>query len=72
MPSRPKRRIVVAAATFELDGAPSSIMTWTIGRPSPAASQDGIAVFFSPNGGCTEAIIDEIENADRRRSRSAT
>ncbi len=28
MPSRPKRRIVVAAATFELDGAPSSIMTW--------------------------------------------
>ncbi len=36
---------------------------WTIGRPTPAASQDGIEVFFSPKGGCTEVIIDMIERA---------
>ena len=36
---------------------------WTMGRPTPAATEDGIAVYFSPRGGCTEAIVDEIENA---------
>ena len=36
---------------------------WTIGRPTPAASQDGIEVFFSPKGGCTLVIIDMIERA---------
>ncbi len=36
---------------------------WAIGRPTPAASQDGIEVFFSPKGGCTEVIIDMIERA---------
>jgi len=36
---------------------------WSIGRPTPVASQDGIEVFFSPKGGCTEVIINEIENA---------
>ena len=29
----------------------------------PTGSQDGIEVFFSPNGGGTEAIINEIDNA---------
>ena len=36
---------------------------WTIARPTPAASQDGVEVFFSPKGGCTEVIIDMIERA---------
>ena len=27
---------------------------WTIAGPTPAASEDGIAVYFSPNGGCTD------------------
>ena len=36
---------------------------WAIGRPTPAASQDGIEVFFSPKGGCTEVIINMIERA---------
>ena len=29
----------------------------------PAASEDGIAVYFSPLGGCTDAIIQEIDGA---------
>ena len=29
----------------------------------PAASEDGISVYFSPNGGCTEALVHEITNA---------
>ena len=36
---------------------------WSVGRPTPAASQDGIEVFFSPKSGCTEVIIDMIEGA---------
>ena len=31
--------------------------------PRPAATQDGISVYFSPNGGCTDAIIDAIDEA---------
>ena len=37
---------------------------WAIGRPTPVASEDGIAVYFSPRGGCTAAIIQQIENAE--------
>ena len=33
------------------------------GQTPPAASEDGLSVYFSPNGGCTEAIIREIQNA---------
>ena len=29
----------------------------------PAASQEGISVFFSPHGGCTEAEVAEIGKA---------
>ena len=31
--------------------------------PRPAASEDGIQVYFSPDGGCTDAIIQAIEGA---------
>jgi phosphatidylserine/phosphatidylglycerophosphate/cardiolipin synthase-like enzyme len=31
----------------------------------PAAIQDGISVYFSPSGGCTEAIVAEIEKAQK-------
>ena len=51
-----KRNIAVVAVV-------ALAAAWTIGRPTPAASQDGVEVFFSPNGGCTEAMIDEIQNA---------
>jgi len=30
---------------------------------SPAASEDGISVYFSPDGGCTEAIVGAISSA---------
>src|SRR5438270_12687138 len=33
------------------------------GPVAPAASEDGISVYFSPNGGCTAAILHEIDNA---------
>ncbi len=29
----------------------------------PTASEDGIDVFFSPKGGCTEAVVEEIDKA---------
>lgn len=31
----------------------------------PAGTQDGVSVFFSPNGGCTEAIVQGIDGAKR-------
>ncbi len=31
----------------------------------PSASEDGISVNFSPHGGCTERVIDEINQAQR-------
>jgi len=33
------------------------------GQLGPVASEDGISVYFSPNGGCTEAIIHQIQSA---------
>jgi phosphatidylserine/phosphatidylglycerophosphate/cardiolipin synthase-like enzyme len=37
------------------------------GQPAltPAAVEDGIAVFFSPKGGCTEAVVQAIDSAKR-------
>lgn len=32
---------------------------------TPAASQDGISVYFSPHGGCTNAIVEQIDKAQR-------
>jgi phosphatidylserine/phosphatidylglycerophosphate/cardiolipin synthase-like enzyme len=32
---------------------------------APAASEDGISVNFSPKGGCTERVIEEIDQAQR-------
>jgi phosphatidylserine/phosphatidylglycerophosphate/cardiolipin synthase-like enzyme len=29
----------------------------------PAARQDGISVYFSPDGGCTQAVIDRVKRA---------
>ena len=37
--------------------------TKVVGPAGPAASQDGITVYFSPNGGITEALVREIGNA---------
>ncbi len=51
------RRIIAVVAVLAVTAA------WTMGRPTPAASEDGIAVYFSPKGGCTEAIIHAIDNA---------
>lgn len=37
----------------------------TPGETPPAADEDGIAVYFSPEGGCTEAIVREIAAAKK-------
>jgi phosphatidylserine/phosphatidylglycerophosphate/cardiolipin synthase-like enzyme len=34
-------------------------------RHAPAATEDNIAVYFSPKGGCTEAIVDELKAAKK-------
>ena len=31
----------------------------------PAAAEDGIAVYFSPKGGCTQAVVEEINAAQK-------
>lgn len=30
---------------------------------TPAATEDGISVYFSPNGGCTKAIVEQLQSA---------
>src|SRR5205807_1340180 len=40
--------------------APADIQSAT----KPIASEDGISVYFSPKGGCTEAIVEEIRRAN--------
>ena len=32
---------------------------------TPAAVEDGLAVFFSPKGGCTDAVVQAIDSAKR-------
>jgi hypothetical protein len=34
--------------------------------PTPAATDDGLAVYFSPRGGCTEAVVDALGKAKQR------
>ena len=51
------RRIIAVIAVLAVAAA------WTIAGPKPAASEDGIAVYFSPKGGCTDAIVHEMGNA---------
>lgn len=34
-------------------------------RPAPAASEDGIAVYFSPNGGAADAVIAATQSSKR-------
>ena len=49
------RRIIAVVAVVAVAAA------W---GPTPAASEDGIAVYFSPRGGCTEAgdnVADAVE-----------
>ncbi len=35
----------------------------TSGAAPPAATEDGLAVYFSPRGGCTEAVVDALGTA---------
>ncbi len=51
------RRIIAVVAVVAVAAA------WTMGRPTPAASEDGISVYFSPRGGWTDVIVHEIGNA---------
>lgn len=32
---------------------------------APVASQDGISIYFSPKGGCTDAIVDQLSSATK-------
>ena len=35
------------------------------GAPEPAATEQGVSVYFSPNGGCTAAIVDSVRKAEK-------
>lgn len=51
------------AAGSAAAGAPGTADTGSTGGPVPAAAEDGIRVFFSPDGGCTAAILHEVKQA---------
>ncbi len=48
------RRIIAVVAVVSIAAA------WG----TPAASEDGILVYFAPRGGCTAAIVQHIENTE--------
>jgi phosphatidylserine/phosphatidylglycerophosphate/cardiolipin synthase-like enzyme len=39
--------------------------TLAVSDRKPPALEDGIAVYFSPDGGCTDAIVEQIGKADK-------
>jgi phosphatidylserine/phosphatidylglycerophosphate/cardiolipin synthase-like enzyme len=58
--------VVLAILSFGIGYSAGSAGLSGVGAPQhvgPAASEDGISCYFSPDGGCTEAIVDEIEKA---------
>ena len=54
-----RKRLHPAAALFLL----ALVSADAPQTPAPAASESGVAVYFSPNGGCAEAVIAEIDAA---------
>lgn len=61
-----KKSLYIIAALVGITLAAANLTAWhqqPDAPPPPAAQEDGISVYFSPNGGCTEAIIHEITQA---------
>jgi phosphatidylserine/phosphatidylglycerophosphate/cardiolipin synthase-like enzyme len=59
---------VAGAVIYWALGAQAPVARVMKAKPSPgptppAATQDGISVYFSPNGGITEALVRQISNA---------
>src|SRR5689334_7734188 len=63
------RSLVVALALLmqgqALPSAPLPAAATQPDRSAPAASQDGTEVYFSPGGGCTQAVVAQIQAARR-------
>lgn len=57
------RLIIIGIVTLSLTLTAAAFQKAT--APKPAAAQDGIAVYFSPKGGCTDAIVDHISKATK-------
>jgi phosphatidylserine/phosphatidylglycerophosphate/cardiolipin synthase-like enzyme len=57
--------VVMVALAFSIGYAAGTGGLTGIGTQSapPAAKEDGISCYFSPHGGCTEAVVAEIEKA---------
>ncbi|HEX3999592.1 MAG TPA: phospholipase D family protein [Pirellulales bacterium] len=56
---------VLVAIAFSIGYAAGSGGLSGVGTPAaaPAAREDGISCYFSPRGGCTDAVVAEIEQA---------
>jgi phosphatidylserine/phosphatidylglycerophosphate/cardiolipin synthase-like enzyme len=54
-----------SAATVPDEPASGRTEVTSSAATQPAASDDGVSVYFSPNGGCTAAILREIGEARR-------
>jgi phosphatidylserine/phosphatidylglycerophosphate/cardiolipin synthase-like enzyme len=52
----------IAAATSYIGPAAPALGEHSLGS---GTSQEGIRCFFSPDGGCTDAVVDEINHAER-------
>lgn len=55
--------ICVLAIVLGWIGANTTEAQRAVAKPRPAAIEDGIAVFFSPNGGCMDALREAIGSA---------
>jgi phosphatidylserine/phosphatidylglycerophosphate/cardiolipin synthase-like enzyme len=62
-PTRPPPRPVPAPPSTPTSTASPVPTTPNSAASVPAAVEDGIAVYFSPNGHCTDAIVQEINKA---------
>ncbi len=56
---------VLVALAFSIGYAVGTGGLSGLGAPqaTPAAHEDGISVFFSPHGGCTDAVVAELDRA---------
>lgn len=56
--------LIVSAAPPAAQLAKAGKKGAVVARPPPAASEDGVSVYFSPGGGCTDALVNAVETAE--------
>jgi len=57
--------LTLGGAAAALAAALAVLLLQQVNRAGPAASQDGITIYFSPRGGVTGAVVERISQAQR-------